>query len=57
MSSGRTSLKKLLEENDYLGSGNEEVVNLPLSVIRPNPYQPRYVFDDDRINDCGNKLQ
>ncbi len=57
MSSGRTSLKKLLEENDYLGSGNEEVVNLPLSVIRPNPYQPRYVFDDDRINELAKSIK
>lgn len=55
--SNRTSLKKLLEENDYLGSGNEEVVNLPLDVIRPNPFQPRYVFDEDRINELAKSIK
>lgn len=57
MSNERTTLQRLLEENDYLGSGNEEIVRLPLSVIKPNPYQPRYVFDDDKIKDLAKSIK
>lgn len=57
MNKERVSLQSLLEENDYLGSGNEEIVNLPLKVIKPNPYQPRYVFDDAKINELAKSIK
>lgn len=53
----RVSLKNLLEENDYLGSGNEEIVELPLNVIKPNPYQPRYVFDNAKIDELAKSIK
>lgn len=57
MNKDRVSLQKLLEENDYLGSGNEEIINLPLNVIKPNPYQPRYVFDSAKIDELAKSIK
>lgn len=53
----RVSLQSLLEENDYLGTGNEEIVSLPLDVIKPNPYQPRYVFDSAKIDELAKSIK
>ncbi len=50
MANNRISLKSLLEENDYVGDVcKENVLELPLDKIKPNPYQPRHVFDDKKI--------
>lgn len=57
MTNNRTSLKSLLEENDYAGSNNEEVIQIPLEMIKPNPYQPRYVFNDDSIEELAQSIK
>ncbi|MGM9971942.1 MAG: ParB/RepB/Spo0J family partition protein [Anaeroplasmataceae bacterium] len=57
MENNRTSLKSLLEENDYSGSSNEEIIELPLSQIKPNPYQPRYVFNDASIDELAESIK
>ena len=50
MENKRVSLKSLLEENDYVGNTSiENIVEVPLDKIKPNPYQRRYVFDDKQI--------
>jgi len=35
----------------------EEVVRIPLSDIRPNPYQPRKTFDDDAIRELAESIK
>ena len=46
---------KLLDNNeisdDDTKQGREEVRNLPISQIVPNRFQPRTVFDDEKINE------
>ena len=32
---------------------NNEIVDLPLSELRPNPYQPRKIFDDEALNELA----
>lgn len=56
MANNRISLKSLLEENDYSGSSNEEIVQLPLSQIKPNPYQPRYNFNEEGIDELAQSI-
>ena len=34
-------------------SGKNDQTELPLEEIRPNPYQPRKTFDDDKINELA----
>lgn len=57
MENNRISLKNLLEENDYSGSSGEEVIQLPLREIKPNPYQPRYVFNDEAIDELAQSIE
>ena len=58
MENKRVSLKSLLEENDYVGNTSiENIVELPLDKIKPNPYQPRYVFDDKKIIELSDSIK
>ncbi len=36
---------------------NNEIVELPLSELRPNPYQPRKIFDDDALNELAASIK
>ena len=36
---------------------NNEVVDLPLSELRPNPYQPRKIFDDEALNELAASIK
>ena len=36
---------------------NKEVVDLPLSELRPNPYQPRKIFDDEALNELASSIK
>lgn len=36
---------------------NNEVVDLPLSELRPNPYQPRKIFDDEALNELASSIK
>ncbi len=58
MPNNRISLKSLLEENDYVGDVcMENVLELPLDKIKPNPYQPRHVFDDKKIVELSQSIK
>ena len=35
-----------MEKTIYEESTNEEIVELPIEELRPNPYQPRKIFND-----------
>lgn len=56
MSNIGRGLKDLFEENylniDQIQDG-EIICNIPLSKIKPNPYQPRKVFDEDKIKELA----
>lgn len=53
----RVSLKNLIEENDYTGNTLEEVLEIPLKDIKPNPYQPRYNFSEDKIEELAKSIK
>lgn len=36
---------------------NNEIVELNLSELRPNPYQPRKVFDDEALNELASSIK
>lgn len=46
-----------LEKTIYETATNEEIVELDLFDLRPNPYQPRKVFDDDALMDLANSIK
>ena len=46
-----------LEKQIYETTSNEEIVELNLSDLRPNPYQPRKVFEDDALTELSNSIK
>jgi ParB family chromosome partitioning protein len=46
-------------ENDIIDDAkkNNEVVDIDLSELRPNPYQPRKVFDEDALNELASSIK
>lgn len=45
-----------VEERVYKTASVDEIIELPLSDMRPNPYQPRVDFDQEAINDLANSI-
>ena len=46
-----------VEKKIYEGSTKEEIVELSLSDLRPNPYQPRKIFDEEALNDLASSIK
>ena len=46
-----------MENKIYESSTNEEVVEIPLEELRPNPYQPRKVFDEEALQDLADSIK
>lgn len=46
-----------VEAKIYESASNEEIVELNLSDLRPNPYQPRKVFDDESLNELASSIR
>ena len=46
-----------LEKTIYETATNEEIIELDLYDLRPNPYQPRKVFDDEALMDLANSIK
>ena len=46
-----------LEKTIYETATNEEIIELDLFDLRPNPYQPRKVFDDEALMDLSNSIK
>lgn len=46
-----------VEANVYQTATADEIVEIPLLDIRPNPYQPRIEFNADAINDLANSIK
>ena len=51
-------IEALFEENDFNEiSDNETVQDVKLSLIRPNPYQPRRTFDQKALRELASSIQ
>lgn len=51
-------IEALFEENDFNEiSDNETVQDIKLSLIRPNPYQPRRTFDQKALRELASSIQ
>ncbi len=46
-----------IEKQIYENSSNEEVIEINLSDLRANPYQPRKTFDDASLNDLAESIK
>lgn len=53
----KKTLEDLLKENVTAEDYKEEILELPLDKIKPNPYQPRYVFSDEELNDLAKSIK
>ena len=45
------------EKTVYETATNEEVIELDLNDLRPNPYQPRKVFNDEALNELAESIK
>ena len=45
------------EKNMYKDVTNEEIIELNVEELRPNPYQPRTVFDEDALNELAESIK
>lgn len=45
------------EKNMYKDATTEEIVELNLDELRPNPYQPRTIFDEDALNELAESIK
>jgi ParB family chromosome partitioning protein len=50
-------LRDLMDENINEKEDGEEVLNISLDEIKPNPYQPRYVFSDAQIDELAQSIK
>ena len=46
-----------IEKNIYENSTNEEIIDIDINELRPNPYQPRKVFDDESLNELAASIK
>lgn len=53
----KKTLIDLLNENVNEEDYKEEIIELPLKKIKPNPYQPRYVFEADELKDLSASIK
>lgn len=56
MISEKKTLKDLLEEN-IIEPDNEQIMEIPLGKIKPNPYQPRKEFDSAAIKELAASIK
>lgn len=52
-----TSFEEIEESIVEEAKKNNEVVEIPLSELRPNPYQPRKIFDDEALNELASSIK
>ncbi len=45
------------EKQMYNEATNEEVIELDINELRPNPYQPRTIFDDQALQELANSIK
>ena len=42
-----------MERQIYETASKEEIIEIDISELRPNPYQPRKYFDENKINELA----
>ncbi len=47
----------MIEKTIYETASSEEIVELNISELRPNPYQPRKTFDDDALKELASSIK
>ena len=52
-----TSFDEMEESIVDIARQNNEIVELSLSELRPNPYQPRKIFDEDALNELAASIK
>ena len=45
------------EEKIVSSTSKEEIVELKVSELRPNPYQPRKVFDEEKLQELADSIK
>ena len=45
------------EKNIYEDTNHEEIIELNIDDLRPNPYQPRTIFDEDALNELAESIR
>ena len=53
---GQENVTKILDDIENNNEGQEQMM-LPVDQIRPNPYQPRKVFDKDALQELSESIQ
>lgn len=53
----RRGLSDLLTENEIQNVGKEEVIEIDLSTIQPNPFQPRKHFDQESLQELAESIR
>ena len=46
-----------IEKQIYDSASNEEIIEVNLDELRPNPYQPRKVFDENALNELAESIK
>ena len=46
-----------MEQSIYETSSHEEIMDIDLEELRPNPYQPRKIFDNEALNDLAESIK
>ena len=46
-----------IEEQILDSTSTDEIVELPIDELRPNPYQPRKVFDEEKLQELANSIR
>lgn len=46
-----------IEKNIYETASSEEIMDIPLDQLRPNPYQPRTVFTDEALKELASSIK
>ncbi len=52
-----TSFEEIEESIVDEAKKNNEIVDLPLTELRPNPYQPRKIFDDEALDELASSIK
>lgn len=46
-----------IEERIMEESSQDEIIELPLDELRPNPYQPRKIFDEEKLQELASSIE
>jgi len=53
----KSTLQHAVEKSEAESSGKDSLRQLPLDVISPGPYQPRSIFDTDRLQELAESIR